>query len=81
MRRRRNHRARHRENSLASVSGQAKAISMRRDSGLELRPSETLQSNPIIEAWPKGYQGFRLDGNAVIVFATGKPDMRIENAI
>jgi hypothetical protein len=42
-----------------------------------------LQSEPLLQAWPSEYRGggFRIEGNAVVLFAPGKPDLRLENAL
>jgi hypothetical protein len=78
-------RSRHRAKSPATASARPKAISMHPDSGQSFRPSgtraEKLQSIPLLDRWPDGYAGFRLDGNAVIIFATGKPDIHINDAL
>jgi hypothetical protein len=43
-------------------------------------PKPRLQCKPLLEAWPKGYEhgGFRLDGDAVLIFAQGKPTLRLK---
>jgi hypothetical protein len=45
-------------------------------------PARQLQSQVIIERWPAGCErgGYRLEGDAVLIFAAGKPDIRIEDA-
>jgi hypothetical protein len=36
---------------------------------------------PILDSWPAGYRGFKLDGSDVILFAEDKPPIRIANAL
>jgi hypothetical protein len=40
-----------------------------------------LQSKPFLEAWPEGYAhgGFKIERDAIVLFAAGKPDIRIED--
>jgi hypothetical protein len=47
------------------------------------QPAKRLQSPPILERFPEGYEGgfFKLDGRDVVIGATGMPDLRLENAL
>jgi hypothetical protein len=44
------------------------------------QPDKHLQSAQLLEKWPRDYTGFRLDGQDVVFFGAGKPELRIEGA-
>lgn len=41
------------------------------------------QCEPVLETWPHEYRGggFKLDGQDVLIFAKGRPDLRIPNVL
>jgi hypothetical protein len=47
------------------------------------QPSKRLQSTLLLDQWPEGYErgGYRLDGADIVLFAPGRPDMRLANAL
>jgi hypothetical protein len=48
-----------------------------------MQPSKRLRCEPLLAAWPPEYRGggFRLEGEDVVIFAQGKPDLRLQNAL
>jgi hypothetical protein len=46
------------------------------------QPAPHLQSEPLLDGWPEGYEcgGFRLDGADILIFAPGRPELRLQNA-
>jgi hypothetical protein len=47
------------------------------------QPAQRLQSAPLLDRWPEGYErgGFRLDGDDVLIFAPGRPALRLRGGI
>lgn len=42
--------------------------------------AKSLQTEALLAQWPEGYRGFKLDGDDVVIFAEGKPELRFEGA-
>jgi hypothetical protein len=49
--------------------------------GEAAQPAKRLQSQPLLDRWPRDCTGFRIDGRDVIFFAADKPELRIEGAL
>jgi hypothetical protein len=51
------------------------------DAGIMPRQS-VQQSKPLLLKWPRSHTGgaFKIDGSDIVIFAKGRPDIRLSNA-